>query len=204
MVAKRVKSSPYSERRATEEEVLSSIRHNGGTKQHSERILSNDEDSEAEHPPDKYAVEIVDSIGSTIDAKHSVEMIARHRKEHIEYMAFGEDSIIQRSKCKSSVDEEDLPERKDDISSRFNQSKDTIEGPYDEERDDVEGRIGERSQSNTTTRADTVDSRYTDTDGDSRFMNSLDEEDFSSDDDVRNFSYTHVSDERTPRSLMRL
>ena len=210
MVAKRVKSPASSERHATKEELPSSDSisslYDGKTKQHSFRIMSIDEESAAGHQLDKYAVEIVDSVdvGSTIDAKHSVEMIARHREAHIEYMAFGDDTIIQKSNFKSSADEADLDQRKDDISSRFNQSKDTVESRYDEARDDVESRIGERAetQSNTTTRGDTVDSRYTDTDGESRFMNSLDEGEFSSDDGIPNFSYAHISDERTPRSLL--
>jgi hypothetical protein len=155
-----------------------------------------------------FAVEIVDSVyvERAIGAEHAVEMIARRREANIESTAFGDHNIIDRSKVKSSTDDGDLDLKKDNSTSRYNQTRDTIESRYDEKRDDVESGFGEwrdaESQSNGTMRCDTEDTRYTDTDEESRFMNSLDEGELSSHDDIRNFSYAQVSDERTPRSLL--
>ena len=125
-----------------------------------ERSAVSTGDVESESPVhDKYAVSI------------------QSRRAQIEYLAFGEDTIVESKRCTSSDDEAALEDERHDTETR---------------RCDPEFQVEEKRSGPESRMLSYDDSQY------SNFLN----KDFSSEADIRDFACSHVSNEQTPRSLI--
>jgi len=120
-----------------------------------------------------------DDEGESTDHGKYAASVKAH-KAQIAYMAFGEDTIVESRKCMTYYDE---------VANDDEERCDT-ETRCDEETCDTDTRFNEKRCG-------------TDTDEESQYSGSLGRG-FSSDDedDIRVFSFSHVSHEQTPRSLL--